>query len=213
MATIIEFARSKEREAEQMQRELVAKGASNEGAQRASAEIIDIADHIRKSVSEAKTHTGFDPGSGQITNLPGDTVGRIDKRSLKTEFDEKMIESGNKTIIRQAIIHESEHAQNAIADHQKVGIINPDYEEALTETATSRVTAVVMAYKQHMHIIADVTAATGVSEDGQLKLYEDGENAQLNALLDQTYNKVVNIFASKKANAAQSMKQPPSLAA
>lgn len=161
------------------------------GDEELAAEMEQRALNIDNAIRETRTATTANLANADVRNLGGDTAGLYTLSSKEIALDPTALIDPETTL--QVGIHEGMHYKNKVNGDNEV-IADVDFEEALTESATARVTGEVRAYLDLVPMVGEVADATDHTRDELLNLFEAGKNAELNALYQKAVNDDVEII-------------------
>ncbi|MBL4694751.1 hypothetical protein JKY72_05280 [Candidatus Gracilibacteria bacterium] len=147
-------------------------------------QLIEIADSINSAVHTATRVTGRKVARTKVDTLNGNIAGLYNIASNQTFLDHNIAETGDEQLTTHVLTHEAWHQTNK-EEGDNVIITNSNFEEALTETATSETTGQILAYHEHMPLIDMVARQTSTTREKLIELFKEGHNAELNNLYEQ----------------------------
>lgn len=143
---------------------------------------------IDKARTRTQRATGLDLRQSKVDNLDGDTAGLYRPGTRKIEVDADLMAFGTLRQVERVMQHEAKHDQNIVAGKGE-RIASLEAEEALTEMAAAREDGgQVMAYQEYVSHTKALIAKTDHSVPEMLDLYCDGQNAEINRILNQAGN-------------------------
>lgn len=155
------------------------------GEEEQAAEAEAVVDNIDEAITQTRVATGTALAGAEVKQLAGDIAGTYTLSSKEITLDPSLLTDGE--ALTHVSIHEGKHAENKReGDDEIIGDVK--FEEALTESATARVTGRVRAYLELVGMVDEVASATDRTKGEIIDLFEDGKNRELNMLYDQTYS-------------------------